>query len=95
MVGMERASKMDIGREIRQFISHNFLLRNGPDSLKDDDSLLEKGIIDSTGVLELVSFIEETFDIRVEDEELIPDNLDSINKLVIYVERKLNRQTVG
>jgi acyl carrier protein len=95
MVGMERAARMDIGGEIRKFISQNFLLRNGPDSLKDDDSLLEKGIIDSTGVLELVSFVEETFDIRVEDEELIPDNLDSINKLVLYVGRKLNRQTVG
>ena len=95
MVGMERAARMDIGGEIRKFISHNFLLRDGLDSLRDDDSLLEKGIIDSTGVLELVSFIEETFDIRVEDDELIPDNLDSINKLVLYVGRKLNRQTVG
>jgi len=54
----------------------------------DDDSFLEKGIIDSTGVLELVGFIEETFNIKIEDEELIPENLDSLDKLNLYIKKK-------
>jgi len=56
--------------------------------LRDDDSFLEKGIIDSTGVLELVAFIEENFGIKVEDEELIPENLDSIDNLVTFINSK-------
>jgi acyl carrier protein len=59
------------------------------DELSSDDSLVDQGIIDSTGVLELVTYLEETYGIKVEDEELIPDNLDSINRLVSYLERKL------
>ena len=58
------------------------------DDLNDDDSFLEKGVIDSTGVLELVNFIEETFNINVEDEDLVPDDLDSLNKLTFYIRKK-------
>ena len=54
----------------------------------DDDSFLEKGILDSTGVLELVGFLEKQFSIRVESDELVPDNLDSLNKLVFFIEKK-------
>ena len=54
----------------------------------DDDSFLEKGILDSTGVLELVGFLEKQFSIRVESDELVPDNLDSLNKLVSFIEKK-------
>ena len=57
--------------------------------LSDDDSLLDSGIVDSTGVLELVAFIEDEFDLEVKDEELIPENLDSIDQLVAFVERKM------
>jgi acyl carrier protein len=60
--------------------------------LEDDTSFLEEGIIDSTGVLELVGFIEEDFSITVEDEELVPENLDSINNVTTYLERKLISQ---
>ena len=63
--------------------------------LKDTDSFLENGIIDSTGVLELVSFLEEKFGIEVADEELIPENLDSITNVVNYLQRKLNREGVS
>jgi acyl carrier protein len=59
-----------------------------PEDLNDSGSLLDLGIIDSTGVLELVGFLEETYEIEVDDEELIPDNLDSINNLVKYIETK-------
>ena len=75
--------------EIRNFIVENFLFGDTANPLNDEDSFLENGIIDSTGVLELVSHLEETFEIKVEDEELIPDNLDSIANVVKYLERKL------
>ena len=74
--------------KIRQFIVEDFLF--GDDNgLKDDTSFLDEGIIDSTGILELVSFLEEEFSISVEDEELIPENLDSIMNVVTYLERKM------
>ncbi len=74
--------------KIKSFIQDNFLLGERNRVLKEDQSFLESGIVDSTGVLELVSFIEETFKIKVEDEELIPENLDSVKKLVTYIKRK-------
>ena len=74
--------------KIRKFIVEDFLF--GDDNgLKDDTSFLDEGIIDSTGILELVSFLEEEFSISVEDEELIPENLDSIMNVVAYLERKM------
>ena len=77
-----------ITEEVKSFILDNFLFGRDEDELELEDSLMEKGIIDSTGVLELVGFLERTFDIEVEDEELIPDNLDSIGNITRYVERK-------
>jgi acyl carrier protein len=73
---------------IRTFITNNFLLGDAK-NLRDDASFLNEGIIDSTGILEVVSFLEETFSIHVDDHELIPDNLDSINNIDGYVTRKL------
>jgi acyl carrier protein len=72
---------------IRNFIIENFLFGNA-NGLQDDTSFLENGIIDSTGVLELVTFLEENFEIKVEDEELIPENFDSIKNVSAYLERK-------
>jgi acyl carrier protein len=74
--------------KIKKFISENFLFGKEPEGLTDDDSFLEKGIIDSTGVLELVAFIEENFGIKVADDELIPENLDSVNHLMNYISAK-------
>ena len=79
---------MEIKEKIRGFIVENFLFGSDDMSLGDDDSFLESGIIDSTGILEVVGFIEDEFDIEVLDEELVPDNLDSLNKLVSYIGRK-------
>jgi acyl carrier protein len=74
---------------IRNFVVENFLF--GDDSQLDDDaSFLEAGVIDSTGILELISFIEETYNIHVGDEELVPENLDSLNNVVQYLQQKLN-----
>ncbi len=78
----------EIKMKIREFIIENFLF--GDDNgLKDDTSFLEEGIIDSTGVLELVTYLEEEFEISVDDEELIPENLDSINNVAAYLEGKI------
>ena len=79
---------MDIREQIKSFIIENFLFGAEDATLGDDDSFLESGIIDSTGVLEVVGFIEDEFDIEVLDEELVPDNFDSLNKLVAYIEKK-------
>ena len=80
----------NFAEEIRKFIVDNFLFGDKRAKLGDSDSLLEKGIIDSTGVLELVTHIEQTYKIKVEDEDLVPANLDSINNLVKFLERKLS-----
>ncbi|MEK7286638.1 MAG: acyl carrier protein [Nitrospirota bacterium] len=77
-----------IEKEVRCFIIEHFLFGSGGNGLKSADSLLEKGVIDSTGVLELVSFLETTFHFKVEDHEIIPDHLDSIGNIVVFVDRK-------
>jgi acyl carrier protein len=61
-----------------------------PETIQDDTSFLEQGIIDSTGILELVEFVQDTFSIKVEDEELMPDNLDSLNNLEKFINSKIN-----
>ncbi len=75
-------------RELRQYVIDNFLFGQGGSELKNDDSFMERGIVDSTGVLELVAFLEEQFQVKVEDEDLIPANLDSINNLLLYLKKK-------
>ena len=75
--------------EIRNFIVENFLYGQD-DNFGDDISFLEKGIIDSTGVLELVSFVEDKFGITVEDQELVPENFDSVSNLASYISKKTN-----
>ena len=88
MFEIGKTTDVDIKKKIKTFIINKFLLGDDSKPLNDDDSFLEKGIIDSTGVLELVNFIEEKFEIKVEDEELIPDNLDSLNKITLYIKKK-------
>ena len=77
----------DTGEKIRAFVVTNFLFGQAGD-LKDDTSFLEQGILDSTGVLELVAFLEQTFAIKVSDDEMVPDNLDSIDLISAYLEKK-------
>jgi acyl carrier protein len=74
--------------EIRDFIVDNFLFGEEDSRLSGDDSFMEQGIVDSTGVLELVAFIENTYGIKINNAELVPDNLDSINKLVQFINGK-------
>ena len=79
---------MDYRAVVRNFVVENFLFGED-DHLKEDTSFLESGIVDSTGILELVAFLEETFNIKLEDDELIPENLDSICNVAGYLERKV------
>ena len=74
--------------EIREFLATNFFLGDDPGALQGSSSLIEAGVIDSTGVLELVGFLEETYSIRIGDEDLLPENLDSIDNIVRFVEQK-------
>lgn len=78
--------------ELRQYIIENFLFGQDSAVLTDDVSFLEQGLIDSTGVLEIVAHLEQTYGVSVEDEELIPLNFDSVNNLAAYVSRKTGRQ---
>lgn len=81
----------DIASKLRAFVRENFLFgQNTPFS--DDDSFLGLGIIDSTGVLELVALLEKEFEIHVADEELVPENLDSIDNLVRFIQAKRAKQ---
>jgi acyl carrier protein len=85
----------NIAGEIRDFIVLNFLFSQGGESLADNQSFLENGIIDSTGVLELVGFLEQRFGIEVGDRELLPENLDSIDNAARYVTRKLQARATS
>jgi acyl carrier protein len=77
-----------IKEKVRSFVVENFLFgtENG---LEEDTSFLEDGIVDSTGILELVDFLEKEYGLRVEDEELTPENLDSISNIAVYVAGKM------
>jgi acyl carrier protein len=80
---------MNAREKIRSFVVKSFLKGDKSRKLLDDTSFIDEGIIDSIGVLELLAFLEEDFKIKVEDEEIMPDNFDSVDKLVTFVESKL------
>jgi acyl carrier protein len=79
---------MDVHRDVRDFVVKNFLYGDQNAGLGESDSLIEKGIIDSTGVLEIVNFLESRFGIVLSDNELVPDNLDSIERMARFVHKK-------
>jgi len=79
---------MSIEHKLRHYILDNFLFTDDQAALDSSDSFMEKGILDSTGIMEVVLFVEEEFDLRVEDEEMVPENLDSVDRLVAFVGRK-------
>lgn len=76
--------------QVRQFVIDSFLFGQDSQSLADNDSFLDRGIVDSTGVLELVGFLETQFNVSVDNHELIPDNLDSIDRVTTFVSAKLS-----
>ncbi len=80
---------IEVESKIKQFVLDNFLFGGSPDDVNEDVSLLDTGIMDSLGVLQLVSFVEETFSIQVEDVDVVPDNFDSVRSLASYTRRKV------
>jgi acyl carrier protein len=84
-----------IREEVRTFVIDNFMFGQATEALRDDQSFLETGVIDSTGVLELIAFIEQQYSLSVADNEVIPANLDSIAQLVAFIDRKRAAQGVA
>jgi acyl carrier protein len=86
---LQETQAVEYSNTVRQFIIDNFLFGEETE-IPASASFLEEGIIDSTGVLELIGFLEETYEINVEDEELTPENLDSLNNIVDFLQRKVS-----
>ena len=78
-------NEVAIQKKVYRFIKSNFPMKR---VLDNDDSFLENGILDSTGILDLMTFIEDRFEITIEDDEIIPDNLDSLEKLNVFINKK-------
>ena len=81
---------IQINEKIRNFILENYLFGYDENELCNDSSFLQLGILDSTGIVELVAFVEDEFNIEVMDSEILPENLDSIDFISSYVYRKVN-----
>jgi acyl carrier protein len=79
---------MDIKQLVRQYLSDEMLMGAGAQALRDDDSFLAHNLLDSTGVLELVDFLEERCDVIIADFEIVPNNLDSLSRIQAFIERK-------
>ena len=83
----------ELKSNIKTFIVNNFLFGMDDNLLGYDDSLLEKGIVDSTGVLELIAYIEQNYMMKINNDELVPENLDSLDNIASFIFRKKN--TIG
>jgi acyl carrier protein len=84
------ASKVEV--VLRKYIAENLLFTDGDLPIGDDDSFIENGIVDSTGILELVLFVEEAFDMKVQDSDVVPENFDSVARLAGYIRARLYRK---
>ena len=81
---------VDIKQGVREYIINNFLFGDEDNSFNDDDSFMENSILDSTGILDIILFIEEKYGIKIEDNEILPENLDSLNNLEKFIKTKMN-----
>ena len=79
---------MTFDNKLRTFILENYLFTNDQSKLKNSDSFLDTGIIDSTGILEVITFIQDELNITIEDDEMIPENLDSIDNILTFIKKK-------
>ena len=82
-------------KKVREYVVENFLLGEDEGEFSDETSFLESGLIDSTGILELVSFLEEEFEVEIADEEMIPENLDSVESVARFVALKVKSAGAG
>lgn len=74
--------------KIKNYILENYLFTDDQSALDSNDSFLNKGILDSTGILEVIYFLEDEFGIKIADEEMVPENLDSVKNIVDFLQRK-------
>ena len=79
---------MSAEEKIRGYILENFLFTDDQSALSNSDSFLEKGLVDSTGILEIITFIEDDFNLSIEDEEMVPENLDSVDNIIAFIAKK-------
>ena len=79
---------MSVEEKIREFVLENYLFTDDGAALDNNDSFMDKGIVDSTGILEIITFIEDEYGITVDDDEMVPENLDSVSNIVIFVGKK-------
>lgn len=79
---------MSVEHKLRHYLLQNFLFTEDDAALSSTDSFLEKGIIDSTGILEVIQYLQEEFGIEVRDDEMTPENLDSVARIAAFVARK-------
>lgn len=78
----------DFKAQVRKYIFDNFIMAGDPGDLRDGDSFMEQHILDSTGFIELITFLEEAFAIKVDDDEMVPENLDSLDKIDTFLRKK-------
>ena len=78
----------EVKQELRDYIVDNFLFGDTETKFADSDSFMEKGIIDSTAILEVITFIEENYSVKIEDDEILPENLDSLDNIASFIEKK-------
>jgi acyl carrier protein len=86
-----KSEQLDLVGEIKEYICGTMLIGLSDQSIEPDESLVQRGVVDSTGVLELVEFLQDRFGIVVKDDEITTDNLDSLNSIARYVQQKLAR----
>ena len=84
--------KAFVEKDVRGFIAENLTFSDDPDELDAEVSMLEADIIDSTSILELVSYLEERFSIEIDDNEMVPANLDSLNRIADFIAARLSAQ---
>ena len=80
----------NIKQDIREYIVDHFLFGDDGNSFTDQDSFMEHGILDSTGILDVILFVEENYGVKVDDDEIIPENLDSLDNLESFIKKKMN-----
>ncbi len=79
---------MSVEAKLREYILENYLFTDDQSALNNSDSFLDMGVIDSTGIMEVIDFVEGEYEFTVDDEEMVPENLDSIDNLVAYIAKK-------
>jgi acyl carrier protein len=81
-------ARAEIQKQVRDFVIENLLLGEEESEFSDTQSFLESGLIDSTGILEIIGFLEEQYAITIEDDEMVPENLDSVERIVVFLQNR-------